>query len=73
MAGLIKKGSFDRLYRMNITIRYNDSEVNVMALLDTGNSLKDSDRAADNYSRIHCFKTPAARGVTVMSREGWET
>lgn len=41
VAGLIKKGSFDRLYRMNITIRYNDSEVNVMALLDTGNSLKD--------------------------------
>ncbi|MDD4335125.1 MAG: sigma-E processing peptidase SpoIIGA [Desulfotomaculaceae bacterium] len=41
IACLIKKGCFDSLYKMNMIIKSGGKEVNVEALLDTGNSLKD--------------------------------
>ncbi|MFX4261429.1 sigma-E processing peptidase SpoIIGA [Pelotomaculum propionicicum] len=41
IACLIKKGSFDRLFRLNLLIRSGGEQVNAEALLDTGNSLKD--------------------------------
>ncbi|MDD4766418.1 MAG: sigma-E processing peptidase SpoIIGA [Desulfotomaculaceae bacterium] len=41
IAGLIKKGTFDSLYKMNIIIKSGGEKVNAEALLDTGNSLKD--------------------------------
>ncbi len=41
LAYLIKKGSFESLFKMNLLIKSGGKQVNVEALLDTGNNLKD--------------------------------